>query len=57
MPLTVPDVFTVAMLELLLLQVPPPVPPSANVVVVPTHKLVAPLIVPALGAAFTVTTE
>ena len=54
-PLTIPDELTVALAVLLLLHVPPAVA-SLNVVVAPLHTDAVPVIVPAVGAALTVTT-
>ena len=54
-PVTTPvPELTVATAVLLLLQVPPLLPLLVNVVVEPTQTVVAPLIVPAFAAAFTV---
>ena len=52
-PVTTPDVLTVATEASLVVHVPPPTV-SANVVVPPTHAVVVPVMVPALGEAFTV---
>jgi len=57
-PCTIPPALTVATLVLLLLQLPVPTPlASVNVVVEAGHTVYVPLIVPAFGAGFTVTTE
>jgi hypothetical protein len=53
-PLTTPPEDTVALAVLLLLHEPPDTV-SLNVIVAASHTLVAPDIVPAAGAAFTVT--
>ena len=53
-PATTPDAVTVAIAVLLLLQVPPDVA-SVNVVELPLHTEAAPAMVPAPGAAETVT--
>lgn len=53
-PLTMPPVVTVAFDELLL-QVPPPTL-ADNVILLPAHTVEAPIMVPAAGRAFTVTT-
>ena len=54
-PITTPlAAFTVAAAGLLLLQVPLMVPLLVSVVDKPVHTVVAPLIVPAFGTAFTV---
>ena len=57
-PVTKPELlFTVATPVLLLLHVPPGVPVVLdNCVVLPLQTVVVPVIVPAIGAAFTVTT-
>ena len=52
-PVTTPLLFTVAVLVLLLLHVPPDVPFVVNVIVDPAHTDDDPLIVPALDAAVT----
>jgi hypothetical protein len=52
-PVTTPAPLTDAT-EVLLLLHTPPAAPSVNVVVFPAHIVVDPLMVPALGAAFTV---
>ncbi len=58
MPLTAPAVLTLAILKLLLLQVPAPtLPVTLNVVTEPGHTEYVPLIVPASGEGATVTTE
>ena len=54
-PLTSPLLFTVAAAVLVLLHMPPVVP-SLNDVVEPTHTVAVPLIVPATGNGLTVTT-
>ena len=55
-PVTTPvAAFTDATAGLLLLQVPPPVPLLVKVVDKPAHTDAAPLMVPALASAFTVT--
>ena len=54
-PVTVPVALIDAMAALLLLQVPPVVA-SVRVVFAPVHTVVAPLMVPALGAGLTVIT-
>ena len=58
-PVTVPELFTVAMEDTLLLQVPPLMPPlDDNVIAVPpTHNDAAPEIVPATGSGLTVIVE
>ena len=56
MPVTTPDVFTVAILEAPEVHTPPDVA-LANAVVALTHTVEAPVIVPALAEAFTVTTR
>ena len=53
-PVTIPDVFTVAIVMLLLLQVPP-VTVGVNAVAEPEHTVDAPEMVPADGAPKTVT--
>ena len=53
-PVTMPPVLIVAMALLLVLHVPPVVP-SVMVVVADVHKVVAPLMLPALGNGLTVT--
>lgn len=55
LPLTTPAAVTLAIDGLLLLQVPP-VPVVVNVLVVPTHIIGVPLIVPADGDRLTVIT-
>ena len=55
-PLTIPELFMLAIVGAPLLQVPPPAP-SVNVVVDATHTDAAPLMVPADGTPMTVTTE
>jgi hypothetical protein len=52
-PVTMPVVVTVAKLVFMLLQVPP-VPVVVRVVMPPTHTLLAPLMVPALGVVLTI---
>ena len=52
-PVTIPELLTVAIAELLLDQLPPDVP-SVNVVVAPWHRWVAPVMIPADGDRFTV---
>ena len=54
MPVTVPVALTVATPAVLLLHTPPAAA-SANVVAVPVHTVVVPVIVPAVGVADTVT--
>lgn len=54
-PVTTPLLVTVATEGLLLLQLPPAVPFVVNVIVALTHREEAPLIVPALEDALTVT--
>ena len=54
-PLTTPDVLTVAV-PVLLLAHTPPVVASLSVVVALTHTVAVPVMVPADGAALTVTT-
>ncbi len=56
-PVTTPVTeLTVAAAVLLLLQLPAPVPLLVNMAVEPSHKMEAPLTVPALGTSPTVTT-
>ena len=55
-PVTTPVLPTVAMAVLLLLHTPPGAP-SIRLMVLPTHTLVGPLMVPALAARLTVTVE
>lgn len=50
---TIPPVFTVAIVGLLLLQLPP-VPVVVSVVLLPTHMLLLPLTTPETGAGLTV---
>ena len=52
-PVTIPVALTVAFVTSLLLQVPP-LTDAVRVDEVPMHTVVEPLIVPALGAGFTV---
>jgi len=54
-PVTIPDTPTVATAALLLLHTPPPTE-SLKGILTPGHTVVAPVMVPADGAAFTVTT-
>jgi len=57
-PYTTPPVLIVAIPVLLLLQLPVPMlPASVNVIVEAGHTVYVPLIAPAFGAGFTVTTE
>ena len=54
MPVTFPEASTVAIVVLLLLQIPP-LMVGASVVVAPGHTVVVPVITPAVGAGLTVT--
>ena len=54
-PLTTPDILTLAIPVLLLLHTPP-LAASLNVVVDPAHTVAVPLMIPATGGRLTVTT-